>query len=88
MLTFDLMSPTYSFVEFLKMSKPHTEHSEHTEQNRECDLHVLVPSHLPVPMTGRHFTATIWRSWQAWHKMAAAILGEDQTITFFPLTFY
>ena len=48
MLTFDLMSPTYSFVEFLKISKPHTEHSEHTEQNRVCGQGVWAKSLLCV----------------------------------------
>jgi hypothetical protein len=47
------------YVEFLKISKPHTEHSEHTEQNRGCDQCVLEPSNFSIPVTGRHVTATI-----------------------------
>jgi hypothetical protein len=60
-------------MQFLKISKPHTEHSE---QNRVRGQHVYSePSHLSVSMTGRPVTATIWNSWQAWDKMATAMLG-------------
>jgi hypothetical protein len=30
------MGPMQSFVEFFKISKPHTKHLEHNEQNRIC----------------------------------------------------
>jgi hypothetical protein len=59
-------------VEFLKISKPHT---EHTEQNGVCGQRVLEPSHFSVPMTGRHVTATTRNSWQALKRMAKDILG-------------
>ena len=42
-------------------------------------------SYFSVSMTGRYFIATVWNSWQAWNKMATAMLGVGQTSTRFPL---
>lgn len=61
------------FVEFLKVTKPHTEHSE---QNRGYGQHVLALSHFILSVSDWQacYSNSMKYSWQEWNKMAAAML--------------